>query len=46
MPSGIARICNDARAAKTRFYVPDSVEHRMQEAVGSAPKSDSPLVQR
>ena len=27
MPSGIARICNDARAAKARFYVVHSVEH-------------------
>ena len=27
MPSGIARICNDARAAKARFYVLHSVEH-------------------
>ncbi len=27
MPVGIARICNDARAAKTRFYVLHSVEH-------------------
>ena len=27
MPSGIARICNDARAAKTRFYVLHSVKH-------------------
>jgi len=27
MPSGIARICNAARAAKTRFYVLYSVQH-------------------
>ena len=27
MPGGIARICNDARRAKTRFDVPHSVEH-------------------
>ncbi len=27
MPSGIARICNDARAAKARSYVLHSVEH-------------------
>jgi hypothetical protein len=24
---GIARICNAAMAQKTRFYVPDSVQH-------------------
>ena len=27
MPGGMARICNDATAAKTRFYVANSVEH-------------------
>ena len=27
MPSGIARICNDARAARTRFHVLHSAEH-------------------
>ena len=27
MSEGIARICNDAKAAKTRLDVPHSVEH-------------------
>jgi len=27
IPVGIARICNVAMAQKTRFYVPDSVQH-------------------
>jgi len=27
IPAGIARICNAAMAQKTRFYVPDSMQH-------------------
>ena len=36
MPSGIARICNDARAAKTRFYVLHRVKHYTSQDVTSA----------
>ncbi len=36
MPSGIARICNDARAAKTRFDVRHRVEHCTRAKVASS----------
>ena len=41
MPEGIARICNDATGAKTRFYVAMRVTHctSLQASLGSAHKA-------
>src|SRR5665647_2247143 len=46
IPAGIAQICNAAMAQKTRFYVPDSVQHctRRRASVMILPGTDPQAV--